>query len=32
MIKKVAQFMEAWHMVPEFKKILVGFSGGADSL
>ena len=24
--------MEAWHMVPEFKKILVGFSGGADSL
>lgn len=32
MIKKVGQFMESCHMVPEYKKILVGFSGGADSL
>ena len=32
MIKKVERFMEQWHMVPENKKILVGFSGGADSL
>ncbi len=32
MIKKVGRFMEQWHMVPDNKKILVGFSGGADSL
>ena len=32
MIKQVEEFMMQWSMLPENGRILVGFSGGADSL
>lgn len=32
MIKRVEEFMMQWSMLPENGRILVGFSGGADSL
>ena len=32
MIRQVEQFMQTWNMIPENRRILVGFSGGADSV
>lgn len=32
MIQRIETFMNQWHMLPENGRILVGFSGGADSL
>lgn len=32
MIQRIEEFMKQWHMLPENGRILVGFSGGADSL
>lgn len=32
MIRQIEQFMKEWHMIPENRRILVGFSGGADSV